>query len=293
MITASIVTYNHHLLDIEPTLRSLFASPVDIVYVIDHSDDMLDLKDELQAFATRVLKGEPELRQKLQSGFQLIYFPHENNGYGGGHNFAIRKAIEAGSVYHLVVNPDIWFGPEVFPAVIDYMEKHPDVGQIMPQVYYPNGEQQRLAKLLPAPIDMFGRLCLPPCLVRHRNARFELRHSNYSYPIDAPYLSGCFMFFRMSALQEIGLFDEHFFMYAEDIDITRRMHRRFRTLFFPQTCVYHKFSRASRTSLCLFFVHIKNIAMYFQKYGWWKDKERDEFNKRCLHEIDVCNSRLV
>ena len=65
MITASIVTYNHHLLDFEPVLRSLFASPVDIVYVIDHSEDMLELKSELQEFADRVLKGEPELALKF------------------------------------------------------------------------------------------------------------------------------------------------------------------------------------------------------------------------------------
>ena len=79
MITASIVTYNHHLLDFEPVLRSLFASPVDIVYVIDHSEDMLELKSELQEFADRVLKGEPELVAKVSQGFQLMYLPHKNN----------------------------------------------------------------------------------------------------------------------------------------------------------------------------------------------------------------------
>ena len=85
-ITASVVTYNHHLLEFEPVLRSLFASPVDIIYVIDHSDSMLELKDELQEFARIVLKGEPELRRKAEAGFRLIYLPHNNNGYGGGHN---------------------------------------------------------------------------------------------------------------------------------------------------------------------------------------------------------------
>ncbi|MBO7378708.1 MAG: hypothetical protein J6U31_03025, partial [Bacteroidales bacterium] len=144
MITASVVTYDHHLLDIEPVLRSLFASPVDIVYVIDQSENMLDLKQELLTYANKVLKGEPELREKLNEGFQLLYFPHENLGYGSGHNFAIRMAIEAGSTYHLVVNPDIWFGPEVFPTILSYMKQHPEVGQIMPRVLYPKGNEQRL-----------------------------------------------------------------------------------------------------------------------------------------------------
>lgn len=293
MITASIVTYDHHLLDIEPVLRSLFASPVDTVYVIDHSEHMMDLKQELLAFAGRVLQGEPELKQKVQAGFQLLYFPHDNAGYGSGHNFAIRMAIEAGSTYHLVVNPDIWFGPEVIPAIVGYMDAHPDVGQVMPRVFYPNGNEQRLVKLLPTPFDFFGRFFLPARMIYRRNARFELRHSNYSYIINAPYLSGCFMFFRLSALQEVGLFDEHFFMYAEDIDITRRIHRQYKTLFFPQANVYHKFSRASHRSLRLLRIHIANLVMYFNKWGWWKDTERDEFNRRCLEEVQDCNSRLI
>ncbi|MBO6013419.1 MAG: glycosyltransferase family 2 protein [Bacteroidales bacterium] len=292
MITASVVTYDHHLLDIEPVLRSLFASPVDIVYVIDQSENMLDLKQELLTYANKVLKGEPELREKLNKGFQLLYFPHENLGYGSGHNFAIRMAIEAGSTYHLVVNPDIWFGPEVFPTILSYMKQHPEVGQIMPRVLYPKGNEQRLVKLLPAPFDVFARLCLPERLFNQRNSTFELRHSNYSYSINAPYLSGCFMFFDTKALQEVGLFDEHFFMYAEDIDLTRRMHRKYQTLFFPQAIIYHKFSRASHRSFRLFRIHVLNLIMYFNKWGWWSDPERDEFNRRCLADIDECNSRL-
>ena len=154
MITASVVTYNHHLLDIEPVLRSLFASPVDVVYIIDHSADIMpDLERELLEFSNRVLTGEPQLRKKVETGFHLLYFRHENNGYGGGHNFAMRKAIALGSKYHLVVNPDIWFGPRVIPELKRYMDLHEDVAQMMPKVLYPNGQIQRLAKLLPTPLD--------------------------------------------------------------------------------------------------------------------------------------------
>ena len=50
--------------------------------------------------------------------------------------------------------------------------------------------------------------------------------------MDVPYLSGCFMLFRVAALRRVGLFDERFFMYPEDIDLTRRIHAEFRTVFF-------------------------------------------------------------
>ncbi|MDO4171108.1 MAG: glycosyltransferase [Prevotellaceae bacterium] len=284
-ITASIVTYNHHLLDFEPVLRSLFASPVSTIYVIDHSDSMLELKAELQEFARKVLKGEPELKQKAERGMQLIYLPHENNGYGGGHNVALREAVKHGSTYHLVVNPDVWFGPELMPRLISYMEEHEDVGQIMPKVLFPNGEIQRLAKMLPTPFDMFGRLCLPNSIIKRRNTIYELQQSGFTKIINAPYLSGCFMFLRMSAVNEVGMFDEQFFMYAEDIDMTRRIHARYKTLYYPCATIYHTFTRGSRKSLRLFYIHVKNIMMYFNKWGWFKDEERTRMNRDVAQQI--------
>lgn len=284
-ITASVVTYNHHLLEFEPVLRSLFASPVDIIYVIDHSDSMLELKAEMQEFARRVLKGEPELRRKAEAGFRLIYLPHDNNGYGGGHNVALREAIKEGSRYHLVVNPDVWFGPEVMPKLIKYMEEHPDVGQIMPKVLYPNGEIQRLAKMLPTPLDLIGRLCIPHFIIKRRNALFELKQSGFTKILNVPFLSGCFMFLRMSAVDEVGMFDEQFFMYAEDIDLTRRIHKKYKTLYYPCASIYHTFTRGSRKSLRLLLIHILSIIQYFNKWGWIKDEERKIINRNVMQQI--------
>lgn len=284
-ITASIVTYNHHLLDFEPVLRSLFASPVDVVYVIDHSDSMLELKAELQEFARRVLNGEPELKQKASNGFKLIYLPHENNGYGGGHNVALKDAMKLGSKYHLVVNPDVWFGPEVMPKLVRYMEEHEDVGQMMPKVLFPNGQIQRLAKMLPTPFDMFGRLCIPNFIIKQRNTIYELQQSGFTKILNVPYLSGCFMFLRMSAVQDVGLFDEQFFMYAEDIDMTRRIHKKYKTLYYPCTTIYHTFTRGSRKSLRLLRIHVVNIMLYFNKWGWFKDEERNTVNENVMQQI--------
>ena len=287
MVTASIVTYNHHLLDIEPVLRSLFASPVGMIWVIDHSYDIMPhLEEELNEFKGRVLTGEPTLRRRVaEEGLAITYIRHENNGYGGGHNVALREAQKLGATYHLVVNPDIWFGPRVIPALLEYMDKHRDVGQMMPKVLYPNGDIQPLAKMLPTPLDMFGRLCLPAFMIRKRNRRFELRDSEFRMTLNVPYLSGCFMFLRMDSLKKTGLFDENFFLYAEDIDLTRRIHRYYRTIYYPNIPIYHKFSRASRRNIWLLFVHIFTIVKYFNKWGWFKDSERDTFNARLSEEI--------
>ncbi len=295
MVTASIVTYNHHLLDIEPVLRSLFASPVGMIWVIDHSYDIMPhLEEELNEFKGRVLTGEPILRRRVaEEGLAITYIRHENNGYGGGHNVALREAQKLGATYHLVVNPDIWFGPRVIPALLEYMEQHKDVGQMMPKVLYPNGEIQPLAKMLPTPLDMFGRLCLPPFMIKKRNRRFELRDSEFRMTLNVPFLSGCFMFLRTEAVKEVGMFDERFFLYAEDIDFTRRMHSRYKTIYYPLVPVYHKFSRASRHSIYLLMVHIFSIMKYFNKWGWFDDAQRKACNQKLDNEIREQQSRIT
>ena len=285
MITASIVTYNHHLLDFEPVLRSLFASPVDVVYIVDHSDTVMDLKAELNEYTAKVLLGESYLQEKRNNGFRLVYMPHENNGYGGGHNVAMRDAKEHGSEFHLVVNPDVWFGPEVIPAMVDYMRGHDDVGNIMPKVLYPNGSVQRLAKLLPSPMDMIGRFCLPDFVIFRRNNKFELRQSGFTKTMNVPFLSGCFMFLRTSILDTVGYFDERFFLYGEDVDFSRRIYRQYRNVYLTDISIYHTFTRGSRKSLRLMLIHITSMVKYFNKWGWVRDKERRRINREVQKQI--------
>jgi GT2 family glycosyltransferase len=281
MITASIVTYNNNLLDLEGILRSLLISPVQKLWVIDHSDTFEGLEGELQEYKRR----DDEYLKHEGRGFQLEYIKQENKGYGGGHNVALRKAMEEGSQYHLVVNPDVWFGADVIPALWRLMEDDDSIAQVMPKVLFLNGSVQCLAKLLPTPLDLFSRFFLPGKLIARRNNRFELRHSGYDKEMNVPFLSGCFMFFRMSALKSEGLFDERFFMYMEDVDITRRLHAKYKTMFFPSVSIYHRFSRLSYHKWKLSVAHMISVVKYFNKWGWIYDRGRRRFNKRLLKSL--------
>lgn len=278
MITASIVTYNNNLLDLEGILRSLLISPVQKLWIIDHSDTFMGLEDELEEYKRR----DDEYLKHEGRGFHMEYIMEENRGYGCGHNIALHKAIEEGSQYHLVVNPDVWFGADVIPALWRLMEEDKEVAQVMPKVLFLNGSVQYLAKLLPTPLDLFCRFFVPERLFSKRNQRFELRHSGYDKQMNVPYLSGCFMFFRISALQSEGLFDERFFMYLEDADITRRLHAKYKTLFYPSVSIYHRFSRLSYHNWRMTLVHIISVMKYFNKWGWIYDRGRRRFNKKLL-----------
>ena len=281
MITASIVTYNNNLLDLEGILRSILISPVQVLWIIDHSDVFMRLEGELQEYKRK----DDVYLQHEGRGFRLEYVKQTNKGYGGGHNVALRKAIEMGSQYHLVVNPDVWFGAEVIPAIWRLMEEDETIAQVMPKVLFLNGTVQCLAKLLPTPLDLFCRFFLPGNLISSRNNKFELRHSGYDKEMNVPFLSGCFMFLRVSALKSEGIFDERFFMYMEDVDITRRLHAKYKTLFFPNVSVYHRFSRLSYHRWSISLIHMASVVKYFNKWGWFYDSGRRRFNKKLLKEL--------
>jgi len=78
------------------------------------------------------------------------------------------------------------------------------------------------------------------------------------------------------------MFDRQFFMYPEDIDLSRRIHRKFRTVYYPNVQVVHNHAQESYANTKLLFIHIVNMIKYFNKWGWIFDKERKQVNKEIL-----------
>jgi GT2 family glycosyltransferase len=218
-----------------------------------------------------------------------------NNGYGAGHNIALRRILESAE-FHFALNPDIYFEPTELEKMIRFMGDDPVIAQLMPKVVYPDGSLQYLCKLLPTPADLFlRRFAFGQFrqVALQQTERFELRHTNYDKVMDIPYLSGCFMLFRTSALRRVGLFDERFFMYPEDIDITRRMHAEFRTVFYPGATIVHDHARESYKSTRALWVHLYNMAKYFNKWGWVRDPQRTQFNGDTLRRIEQSTNGLA
>ena len=107
--------------------------------------------------------------------------------------------------------------------------------------------------------------------------------------MEVPYLSGCFMFLRNSALKKVGLFDDNFFMYPEDIDLTRRINENYKTIFYPHSEVVHQHAKESFKNYKLLISHIINIFKYFNKWGWFFDSKRKNTNNRIYTELKTIN----
>jgi len=259
MITVSIVTFRQTLRELYSLTERILKSNVEKLYLIDNSPND----------ALRVIEKTSD---------RIRYIHNANIGYGGAHNIAIREAMELGADYHAVVNPDIFFGGDVFETLERYMDTHLQAGWVMPRVEYPDGELQYLCKLLPSPSDLILRRFFPASMCANARDRFEMRASGYDREMNVPFLSGCFMFLRVDALRKIGLFDERFFMYGEDIDLSRRMHEVYQTMYYPAVSVVHAHEKASFKNRKMLRVHIVNIVRYFNKWGWFFDRERRMVN---------------
>lgn len=93
------------------------------------------------------------------------------------------------------------------------------------------------------------------------------------------------MLLRVSALREIGLFDERFFMYPEDIDFTRRMHEKYKTIYFPGASIIHDHRAASRKNSRMLKIHAENMLRYFRKWGFFFDRNRRVTNLAFRKEL--------
>ena len=273
-LTCSIVLYKHAPVFVQPLISSIMAcTKVSRLYLVDNSPTN----------ALNILANDERID---------YIFNNANMGYGAAHNIAMRKAVTFAR-YHIVINPDIAFKPGTIENILSYMEQHADVGHIMPKLIYPNGNIQYACKLLPAPADLIFRRFLPGALIKKRMYRFEMRGSSYNKITQVPYLSGSFMFLRLEAVSKAGFFDERFFMYPEDIDLTRRIHRLYKTIFYPYVEVVHRHERASYKNAKLFLIHLINIIKYFNKWGWVFDSERKAVNKKTEAQYRAPVSKLI
>lgn len=266
-ITASIVVYNTPESQLNKILNCLKRSDIKCIWIVCNGLNM----DYLNNISDEKIK--------------IIYT--ENRGYGVAHNIALRKAMELGSIYHLVVNADIWWDGEILSDMAKYMDVHKDVALLSPKTFYPDGAFQYTCRLLPAPWDMCIRLLFPENMFKGRRRKYLLIDLNHDEIHNVPYLLGCFMFFRISILKEMGIFDERFFMYPEDIDITRRLHSKYKTIYWPLARIIHEHKRESHRNIRMCLIHLGNMVKYFNKWGWStiKDNERKRMNSRILNKL--------
>ena len=190
-----------------------------------------------------------------------------NAGFGKANNMALAKAT---GKYVLFLNPDTVVAERTIPGCIEYMEAHPETGAVGVRMQYGDGRfALESRRSLPTPSVSFwhmtglGRL-FPRSKVF---ARYHLTYLDRDVECPIDVVSGAYMFVRKEALDKTGGFDESFFMYGEDIDLSYRiLQQGYQNSYLPIPIIHYKGESTIKTSFRYAKVFYDAMIIFFKKH---------------------------
>ncbi len=188
-----------------------------------------------------------------ENGAEIISL-NKNLGFGAAHNKLLETEM---GKYHFVINPDIYIGSDVLSSLVDFMEENSDVVMVMPKILNPDGTEQKLPKEKPT----FKRLFLGRISKKVRD-EYIWAHKQIDSVVDIDFCTGCFFCIRSEVFKSLGGFDERYFMYLEDVDLTLKAKKVGRVVMQPNESVVHEWERQSAKSLKYFLIHISSCIKF-------------------------------
>lgn len=252
MLSAAIVTYNgkeQAVSAVNSVLKHTKKYPLSL-YVIDNASTD-STADEIEK-----IEGVTLIRKQ------------ENLGFGGGHNEVLNLNL---GKYHAVINPDIELDSDVLAHLVDTLEQNDDIVMITPKIMGKNGQEQHLPKRHPTFRYLFlGRLSRLGGVFKKIRKEYTREEETFEGLVDIEFCTGCFFLIRSEIFKKIGGFDNRYFMYMEDADLSREALKYGRVVFDNSICVRHLWKRESAKSIKFLFIHLSSSFKYLKK--WRKSK---------------------
>lgn len=220
------------------------------------------------------------------------YWPRkENSGYARGVNYGLQKA--KGS-WLLILNPDIIITPQSVSAMLRFMRDHPEVGLLGPRLLNFDGQIQNSRFRFYRPETILYRRTFLGKMAFGRNGLddFNFKDEDQETTIYPDWLMGSALLTKKEAVAKVGLLDERFFLYFEDVDWAKRFWENgYKVVYFPQATMYHYHQRRSRAGLGTldFFLrrearwHFKSAVKYFWKHGTSYQPGKELCQKKGFH----------
>jgi GT2 family glycosyltransferase len=209
--------------------------------------------------------------ERLEAGAVAFLTNTDNPGYGRAVN---RLVKELGSLppYIGVLNTDLAWQSGSFEKLLAWLKGHSDVSLATPQILNSEATPQKLCKQHPTLLGLLSRRFVPEWLkpewLKHYDRWYVMEDQDYQQVFDVPYLSGCCMLMRSDAFRHVGGFDERYFLYLEDADLSRSLSQEGRCVHLPIASVVHGWGRGNHRSMRLTLVNIHSAWLYFNKWGW-------------------------
>lgn len=268
-IVISIVSYHSPLTELSALLTSLNAAITTLeeagrivggrVVLVDNGET--PLKTETLQSLSRLMDGHNMPLQYLQG--------HGNIGYGGGHNLVIQSA---GEDIHLLLNPDVVLQADSVLKGIDFLDSNADVAVVSPCVTDAAGVKQFLCKRYPTVGILLLRGFFPPTvsgLFRRSLADYEMQDLAETEPThDVPLVSGCCMLCRGKLLRQVSGFDERYFLYFEDFDLSMRIREFGKLAYVPAMKIVHHGGNTAAKGWHHIRLFVSSGRRFFNTWGW-------------------------
>ncbi|MEA3272045.1 MAG: glycosyltransferase family 2 protein, partial [Patescibacteria group bacterium] len=212
-----------------------------------------------------------------------IILQKKNEGFGKSHNKAIKSEI---AHYYFILNPDTVFPKNnmFLRKMYDFMEANPRVGIIGPKILYPDNSLQYSCYRFPTFLQplysrtKFGKSAKGKKIIK----RFLMKDFSHNKTLPVDWVMGSAMFARARAIEEVGAFDDRFWMYAEDSDWCRRMWEKGWLVYYVHDIVIqHVYGRVSARVPGVFNALFKNRYARVHIWSWlkyfWKWKKTNKY----------------
>ena len=187
----------------------------------------------------------------------------KNIGFGAAHNKALNLSL---GKYHFIINPDILVKSDVLSDMADFMDENPDVALSMPNILNGDGTVQYLPKEIPTARYLFlGRLARLGGVFKKIREEYVWADREIKAPTKIDFCSGCFMCISSQVFKDLGGFDERYFMYLEDVDLTLRAKSFGKAVIIPKISVTHSWERESAKKLKYLFIHLSSARKFLRR----------------------------
>lgn len=205
----------------------------------------------------------------LRSRFSNVHFiaNTENKGYAHANNQAIKQCS---GEYVLLLNPDTIVAEETIKGCVDFLDANPAVGATGVRMLHADGSfAPESRRGLPTPFVSFCKMSgLSARFPRSRTfGRYYMQYLDSNVPNEIEVISGAFNMLRKKALDEVGLLDETFFMYGEDIDLSYRfLMGGWKNYYLPLNILHYKGESTVKTSFKYVHTFYKAMLIFFDKH---------------------------